>query len=121
MPGEKRKRTRVDTGLEAVLNCGGIEKVPVRIVNLSLKGALCEHEPDLKRSRECVLNVTLGRDITFRVEAHVVRNDEHGLALDFEGMDEQAFFHLRNLVRYHSLNPDAIDKELASPAFTPKS
>ena len=44
-----------------------------------------------------------------------------GLALDFEGMDENAFFHLRNLVRFHSLDPDAIDKELSIPAFNAKT
>lgn len=117
MPQDQRKRSRVASKVEAVLSCGGLEKFPVNVKNLSLKGMLCEHEPRVCCLKDCVVIFKLTDSLSFRVEARMVRNDERGLALDFEGMDEQAFFHLRNLVRYHSLDPDAIDKELFTPAF----
>jgi len=117
MASDKRRRSRVDTGIDAVLSCGGVEKYPIKVKNLSLKGMLCEPEPRVCCLKDCIVTIKLSASLSFRIEARMVRNDEVGLALDFQGMDEQAFFHLRNLVRYHSLDPDAIDRELTIPAF----
>lgn len=117
MAPDKRKRSRVDTGVDAVLSCGGVEKYPIKVRNISLKGMLCEPEPRVCCLKDCVVTIRLSDSLSFRIEARMVRNDEVGLALDFQGMDEQAFFHLRNLVRYHSQDPDAIDREIAIPAF----
>jgi len=116
----KRKRSRVDADFEAVLSCGGIEKYAVKVQNLSLKGMLCDPDKRIGCLKNCNITIALSNSINFTIEARMIRNDEKGLALDFEGMDEKAFFHLRNLVRYHSLDPDAIDKELSVPAFKPK-
>ena len=121
MASEKRKRSRVDVGFEAVLSCGGLEKYTVRVNNLSLKGMLCEPDARICCLKECAVTIVLTKQINFRIQARMVRNDEKGLALDFEAMDEQAFFHLRNLVRYHSQDPDAIDRELTVPAFKPRA
>ncbi|MBI4807006.1 MAG: PilZ domain-containing protein [Desulfovibrio sp.] len=114
---DKRKRSRVDAGFEAVLSCGAIEKHPVKVKNVSLKGMLCEHAPEIARRKGCTVTITLSDTVSFSIEVRMVRNDAKGLALDFVGMDETAFFHLRNLVRYHSQDPDSIDKELSVPAF----
>jgi hypothetical protein len=118
MASDKRRRSRVGTGFDAVVSCGGLENFPVRVKNLSLKGMLCAPEPRIGTLQDCTIIVELTEAIVFRIEARMIRNDEKGLALDFEGMDEKAFFHLRNLVRYHSHDPDSIDQELAVPAFT---
>ena len=118
MVSNKRKRSRVDAGFEAVLSCGGIEKHTVKVKNLSLKGMLCEPSPNITSRKACSVTITLSDAVVFSIEVRLVRNDDQGLALDFEGMDETAFFHLRNLVRYHSQDPDSIDKELSVPAFT---
>lgn len=117
MQQDKRKRSRVQAGVEAVLTCGGQEKHPIRIRNVSLKGVLCNPEPELEHLKRCHLHFTLSGDIRFSVEARVIRHDESGLAMDFEGMDEEAFMHLRNIVRYNAPDADAIDRELAVPAF----
>ncbi|WP_243362966.1 PilZ domain-containing protein [Fundidesulfovibrio terrae] len=117
----KRKRSRVDTGFDAVVSCGGIEKHNVKVRNLSLKGMLCEPDHRIECIKDCSVTIVLSRSISFTIEARMIRNDEKGLALDFESMDEKAFFHLRNIVRYHSLDPDAIDKELSLPAFKPRT
>lgn len=116
----KRSRSRVDTAMDVVLCQGGINKIPLRTRNLSLKGMLCDQTPAIGEAEKgtCKLTFTLGRDVCFHIDALIVRNDTNGLALDFTGMDEAAFFHLRNLVRFQSGDPDAIDKELSVPAFT---
>jgi hypothetical protein len=120
MAPDKRKRSRVHAGLDAVLSCGGLEKFPVRVKNLSLKGMLCDQDSRIGDLKECVVTFELSEAIVFRIESRMIRNDDKGLALDFESMDEKAFFHLRNLVRYNSEDPDTIDQELAVPAFSPK-
>ncbi|WP_243366643.1 PilZ domain-containing protein [Fundidesulfovibrio soli] len=116
---DNRKRTRVQTAIEASAGCGGRERHRVQVRNISLKGVLCEQEPSLSAAGDCVFVLHLTDTLQVAIEARVIRNDEGGMALDFVGMDEEAFFHLRNLVRYHSDDPDAIDKELGTPAFIP--
>jgi hypothetical protein len=118
MQQDKRKRSRVQAGLEALLTCGGKEKHPIRVRNVSLKGVLCDPDPELGQLISCHLHFALSGGIRFTVEARIIRNDESGLAMDFEGMDEEAFLHLRNLVRYNAPDADAIDRELTVPAFT---
>ena len=49
-----------------------------------------------------------------------MRSVEAGTAIDFESMDENAFFHLRNIVRYSADDADRIDQELEIPAFGKK-
>jgi hypothetical protein len=93
------------------------EKIPVSTQNLSLKGALFCPEPRLAGGRECTVVFTLAKDIKVRLKADIVRSDAEGVAIDFESMDESAFFHLRNMVRYSAPDADKIDKELQVPAF----
>ena len=59
----------------------------------------------------------LAKDIKVRLKATVVRSNDEGVAIDFDSMDESAFFHLRNMVRYSSEDADRIDDELHVPAF----
>lgn len=121
MKAENRKRSRVATGVEAVVECTESGRQRVQVRNLSLKGMLCDPEARLKPSGACHVVIELSGGVVVRIEANIVRNDGRGLALDFEGMDEDAFFHLRNIVRYHAQDADAIDQELAVPAFESRS
>lgn len=120
MAPDKRKRSRVDASFEVVVSCGGLEKYCVRVRNLSLKGMLCDTDLRISGLTECTVSIALSEAISFTIDARMVRNDSRGLALDFVGMDENAFFHLRNIVRYHAPDPDAIDRELSIPAFDAK-
>lgn len=116
MGEEKRRRSRVCAQFDAYVYIDG-EKIPVSTQNISLKGALFDPEPRLAAGRECTLVFTLAKDITVRLKGSIVRSDEEGMAIDFESMDEGAFFHLRNMVRYSSQDADKIDQELQVPAF----
>ncbi len=55
---------------------------------------------------------TLSKDVNVRLRGRIVRSSDEGVAVDFESMDESAFFHLRNMVRYSSQDADRIDREL---------
>jgi hypothetical protein len=116
MGEEKRRRSRVCAQFDAYVYIDG-EKIPVSTQNISMKGALFCPEPRLAQGRECTLVFNLAKDIKVRLKGAVVRSDEEGMAIDFESMDESAFFHLRNMVRYSAQDADRIDQELQVPAF----
>ncbi len=117
MSDDKRRRSRVDAQFEAVVYLDG-EKIPVETKNISMKGVLCTHDPRLEAGRECRVVITLATDIKLRLKAKIIRSLDGGTAIDFESMDETAFFHLRNIVRYSAEDADSIDMELNKPAFS---
>lgn len=118
MGEDKRRRSRVCAHFDASVYCDG-EKIPVTTRNISMKGALFCPEPRLAEGRDCTVVFALAKDINVRLKGTVVRANDTGLAIDFESMDESAFFHLRNMVRYSAEDADKIDKELLVPAFEP--
>lgn len=116
MGDEKRRRSRVCAQFDAYVYSDG-EKIPVTTLNISMKGALLAPEPRLVAGQDCTLVFVLSKEINVRLRGRIVRSSEEGLAVDFESMDESAFFHLRNMVRYSSQDADKIDQELQVPAF----
>lgn len=120
MNRDKRIRSRVDATIDAVIVSGG-RTAALATRNVSLKGMLCDHAPGLGTLGPCVVRISLSPTVGFEIEARIIRNDPSGLALDFTGMDEEAFGHLRQLVRLHASDADAIDREMVVPAFVKRS
>lgn len=118
MGEDKRRRSRVSAQFDAYVYIDG-EKIPVSTQNISMKGALFGPEPRLAEGRDCTVVFSLAKDIKVRLKCSIVRSSDEGVAIDFESMDESAFFHLRNMVRYSSQDADKIDQELQVPAFEP--
>ncbi len=118
MGDEKRRRSRVCAHFDAYVYADGA-RIPVSSQNISLKGALFCPEPRLHEGRECTVVFELSQDVTVRLKGVVVRSTDTGTAIDFESMDETAFFHLRNMVRYSAQDADVIDNEMQVPAFSP--
>ncbi|MHC1789552.1 PilZ domain-containing protein [Solidesulfovibrio sp.] len=116
MGEEKRRRSRVCAQFDAYVYIDG-EKIPVITQNISLKGALFWPESRLSAGRDCTVVFGLAKDILVRLKGTIVRSSDEGVAIDFASMDESAFFHLRNMVRYSSQDADVIDDELHVPAF----
>ena len=109
--------SRVCAQFDAYIYLEG-EKIPLCTQNISMKGALFSPEPRMAGGQDCTLVFSLSKDINVRIKSRIVRSSDEGLAVDFESMDEGAFFHLRNMVRYSAQNADKIDQELQVPAFT---
>jgi hypothetical protein len=61
--------------------------------------------------------IGLAPDSQAIIKARVVRADETGAAIDFLATDPESFYHLKKIVEYHSRQPEAIGRELLSPAF----
>ncbi len=116
MSDEKRRRSRVRAHFDASIYFDG-EKIPAVTRNISMKGALFGPEPRLAEGRDCTVVFDLAKDIKVRLKGRIVRVSDEGTAVDFESMDESAFFHLRNMVRYSAQDADKIDRELQTPAF----
>lgn len=119
MDENKRRRSRVEAQFDAYVLLGD-DKIPVQTLNISMKGVLCSFDPRLTPGAECVLLFVLTKEIRFRIASRIVRSVESGTAIDFVSMDEAAFFHLRNIVRYSADDADSIDKEFGTPAFEKK-
>ncbi|WP_027184941.1 PilZ domain-containing protein [Desulfovibrio inopinatus] len=117
MKDNHRRRSRVNAEFQVEVCCDR-SKLPIKSKNISLKGMLLSFTDRLKMDQLCILNFTLTSDIQFKIKAKVVRTSEDfGTAVDFVSMNESAFYHLRNIVRYSSEDADAIDHELITPAF----
>ncbi|MGE4290597.1 MAG: PilZ domain-containing protein [Desulfovibrio sp.] len=116
MSEDKRRRSRVKAGFEASLVVDG-KAVPARTRDLSLKGALVSCDKDYPENTNCVLRLGLGPGLRLSIDGKVARKTAQGLAIEFEGMDDQSFGHLLQIVRLNAENPDIIEDELAEPAF----
>ncbi len=117
MKDDHRRRSRVNAEFQVEV-CYDRLKFPVKTKNISLKGMLLSFTDRLESDQYCILNFSLTSDIQFKIKAKVVRSEEDfGTAVDFVSMNESAFFHLRNIVRYSSDDADVIDEELVTPAY----
>lgn len=117
MDANRRRRSRVHTSLAAGFTPEGGREVRLLIDNISLKGLLAVPEALVITGSQGMVRIALSPNAVIRVEAKVIRSDASGVAIDFLPMDEQSFFHLRNLVRYNAPDADQIDAELKTPAF----
>lgn len=113
---ESRKRMRVKIDSFARLHCtGGVFNV--RTANISLKGVLLSQVVEVEPGEECRLKLVLDSGVEMRFKVVVKRIDEAGTALSFVSMDEVSFGHLRNFIKLHAEDADAVDRELFSHAF----
>jgi hypothetical protein len=115
---ERRVRTRVSGNFSATL-LDGDREIPVRTLNLSLKGLLCAGEGaclDLV-GRTLFAHLKLGPGVFVVLEARAVRCADGNLAVQFLSMPDESYAHLRNLVRLAASDADAIDSEQTVPLF----
>ncbi len=113
----KRRRSRVNTHVTAFYLQKGTRVYPLVTQNISLKGLLAMPQPGIGTGELGVIRIDLSSDAGIEIECQVIRSDTTGVAIDFRPMDEDSFFHLRNLVRYNAPDADQIDAELKIPAF----
>ncbi|MBU1040200.1 MAG: PilZ domain-containing protein [Proteobacteria bacterium] len=112
-----RRRSRVTTHIIANFLRQGSVLHPLVTQNISLKGMLAGPQAEIRTGELGVVRIDLSPEASIEIECQVIRSDAHGVAIDFKPMDEESFFHLRNLVRYNAPDADQIDAELKIPAF----
>jgi hypothetical protein len=113
---EQRRRGRVPVSLSLTV-CLEDQEIVVESRNISLKGLACSPSPALHEDAFCQVVISLTPGIRAVIKGRVVRAGEGEAAIDFLTMDPDSFTHLKKIVEYHSPCPEAVTRELLTPAF----
>ncbi len=114
---DMRKRSRIDIQLSVSIQQNEVRQV-LKTRNMSLKGLLADDQPDFVLNEPCDLIIHLSSGLEISITGIVVwSSQERGTAVDFVQMDEESFYHLLNLIRLYSPDPDQVVRELLTPAF----
>jgi len=112
-----RKRSRIDIQLSVTIQQNDVRHV-LKTRNMSLKGLLADYHSGFVLNEPCDLIIHLSSGLEINVTGIVVwSSPERGTAVDFVQMDEESFYHLLNLIRLYSPDPDQVERELLTPAF----
>ncbi|MGV1100178.1 PilZ domain-containing protein [Thiovibrio sp. JS02] len=111
----KRKNSRVPFQATISLDFPDRSHAECETVDLSLKGVFVVGVTSQKVGDRCLVSLRLAGStshLTLTMKGTVVRVEKNGLALHFEEMDLDSFFHLKNILYYNSGDPDRLDEEL---------
>jgi hypothetical protein len=117
MVRERRKRTRVPVGFDMDVTMKG-KKIKVKTLNLSLTGVRFAGSQPFKTGAACTIEIHLHDEAHLIIEAKILRADAEETVASFLSMDEDSFYHLKNLLLYNAADADQIEKELENPAFS---
>ncbi len=115
---ERRRNLRVPFETElTVTSLGNGEAIRAETTrDISMKGLYCTCPNPLPVGTPVVVQIVLtgtSSELKLRIEGHVVRREEHGMAIFFDSMDLDAFIHLKNILYFNSGDPERIDREIS--------
>lgn len=116
----RRRRTRVPFRTSVDVQTTGARILEVETRDLSHKGLFLLGDLPLKEGVGCTLTLHLSASAdapTLRMEGKIIRVTAEGAAIDFVSMDADTYMHLRNLVILNAADPEAAEREFATPAF----
>jgi len=116
---ERRKNLRVkfDTSvwIYPIDDVSGMAIFCQRTRDLSLRGIYCYTDQVLPEGALVEIRLQLlgiSTALSLNIKAHVVRVDSKGMALQFDLIDIDGLFYLKNILYYNSGDPEKIDTEL---------
>ena len=115
MSEEKRRFTRIPFRVKAEMTVNGALYSAEEISNLSVGGCLLLIRADLEPGSACHVRIVLSgtsSELSVKVDGEVMRCDHGAVAVKFTCIDPDSLLHLRNIVHYNSLDPDAIEQEI---------
>lgn len=115
MSEEKRRFSRIPFSVKAEMTVNDVLYRAEEISNLSVGGCLLPIRADLEPGSVCHVRILLSgtsSELSVRVDGEVTRCDHRALAIKFTHIDPDSLFHLHNIVRYNSLDPDAVEGEI---------
>jgi hypothetical protein len=115
MTKEKRRFSRIYRVFEVQVTTNTHHYKTSHVTNLGIGGCLLGIGMDLKAGDVCSLSFVLGNADTgpqINVAAEVIRCQSDSTALKFTGIDPDSLFHLQNLIRYNSEDPEAVEHEI---------
>ena len=51
-------------------------------------------------------------ELSIQVKGKIMRCDARAIAIKFTGIDPDSLFHLQNIIRYNSPDPEAAEREI---------
>ena len=115
MSEEKRKFTRIPFKVSAEITGHDFSYKAEEILNLGIGGCLVPVKADLKPGTECDFKIIMSgtaSKLNIRIKGTIVRCDAVVVAIKFTGIDTDSLFHLRNIIRYNSPDPNAVEQEI---------
>ncbi len=112
---EKRKNTRVAFRTEvevSTLDETFLARADTR--DISLQGVFLRTDRKLPLNQHCDLQIKLtgaSSVLSICAKGRVVRQDDNGVGIVFEGVDLDSYFHLKNLLLYNADDPREIEHE----------
>jgi hypothetical protein len=113
-PTERRRFWR--SGFHAPAHVTLLERDHVvRLVDISLNGALVEHEGgwSAQSGQQCELRIELAPDAVIVMEGTVSHVDGRHIGLQCDRIDLDSITHLRQLVERNADDPAVLDRDLA--------
>lgn len=115
MPEDKRKFTRIPINIKAEITVNNTVLTAEKISNLSVGGCLVPIQADLEPGTTCQVKILLSgtiSDMSISIDGEIKHCTPDAFAIQFTRIDPDGLFHLHNIVRYNSPDPDTIDQEI---------
>ena len=109
----KRKLSRVDSGLKAVVQWSG-HKTEGVVRDLSFRGVFIETDEAIVTNQDVVISIALdSEDVSsgLVVQATALRRDYDGMAFQFGNIELDSFSLLKQLILHNSNEPAKVAKE----------
>lgn len=110
---DKRNFSRIpfDSAVKIVMDSKHWESI---LLDISLKGALVQKPEgwDASIDDACFLEITLGEDLTIRMEAKVAHAQNDQIGFRCEHIDLESITHLRRLVELNTGDEELLAREL---------
>lgn len=115
---ERRNNLRVPFETEiSVCSLGnGTEVQAERTRDISMKGLYCVCSSPMPEGTPVMVQLVLtgtSSELKLRIEGHVVRHEEDGMAIFFDSMGLDTFINLKNILYFNSGDPEKIDGEIS--------
>ncbi len=112
----KRRFSRIPLKFPATLIVDGSEVYDIHeIDNLSIGGCLVPFQDDVIQGIRCTITIRLTGGLgntTVNVAGKIVRHDNEFVAIQFTKISPDDLYHLQNLIRYNSPDPEQVDDEI---------
>jgi len=115
MTSEKRRFTRIPFKVSVEITINEVLYTAGEVSNLSIGGCLLPITADLEPGTACHVKIMLSgtsSEMSVRIEGEVKRCLPQAVAIKFTRIDPESLFHLQNIIRYNSPDPEAVDKEI---------
>lgn len=100
--------------VRAQLTVGEVECQIDKIINLSVGGCLLFIDKKLPLGVDCTFTLALDGVVEgVELYGEIVRSDGQEVSIKFTKVDPGSLFHLQNIIRYNSEDPDTVEKEIS--------